>query len=97
MTMKVLVGSQTLATVMELEVIARTPIDAQRHAVTVARGLHHIPDPVALRDDHRSAKLVRSIAERIFREQVIAAMRAWPMNGTSGMCFDNRYEPYQFN
>ncbi len=75
MTMKVLVGSQTLGTLMEVEGNGFTPIDARRSAVTIARSLFHIPDPVALTDNHRSAVIVRAAAEQK-RQKLIDSIRA---------------------
>ena len=62
MTMKVLVGSMAQATVVEVDGSGLTPIEAKRNAVNIARGLHRIPDPIAIVDDHRSAKVYRAIA-----------------------------------
>ncbi len=75
MTMNVLVGSVALATVVEVEGVGLTPIEAQRHAVTIARGLHRISDPVAIGDDHKSAKVYRAIADQK-RQELIASIRA---------------------
>jgi hypothetical protein len=85
--MNVLVGSKTQAdVVLTIEGCGLSPIDARRAAIQFARARHRISDPIPL-TDHEAAIRMR----QKFVAQFAPKMNVTEINGTSPMCFDNRY------
>lgn len=85
----VLVGSKSNGTLVVVDGIGLTQVDVQRNAVNTARALHHIVDPVALIDNHESARIVRLDAEKKQRE-LIGSMR---QNSKAPIPFYRQPEP----
>ncbi len=68
--------------------------DAERNARTIAEKCKNIRQPIVVSDKNRQALLM---IRKWAGEEALRRFRASVVNSTSPMCFDDRYEPYQFD
>jgi hypothetical protein len=63
-----------------------TPLEARRAALNIAAKVKGVPQPIVA-EGREGAAIIRRWAATIARQAVWST----PLNGTSSMCFDQRY------